>query len=538
MRMSLSYKLVIGCSLILLVSLSSTFYIINERQQQLIIRQAENEARAIFQQIVIMRRWIADHGGVFVEQLPWAQEGPPAQPESVSSEARRYARKTPAMVTKELVGYAREKGLYWFHITSLQLTNPENFPDEFERAALLRFEDEPLQEIIAMEEMDKVAYLRYISPLYVEEACLSCHHGYEVGGVRGAISVTLPLGKIFAEAKANRNLMFGVMLLLVIFLSSTLLFFLRRMVLIPVDELTTSIRHFSEKGPPPGAIVRSGDEFEELSRSFEEMAASLSDYQQGLEDKIRNATAELQHLNQQIYTASERKSEFLARAAHELRTPLTSIKGAMEYITARLKQKATTTTSPPDDLLEFFGIAQKNTDRLIRMVQTMLDIEYIETGAERALNLTQVNLIDIINESIQSFTYDAAHHSLDLCPLPPDLPHIEADEDRLRQVLTNLLGNAVKFAREGTAITVCAGVKEDVIQVKVCNRGKSIPMEQRERVFERFYRSGDKGGSGLGLAICRAIISAHGGTIGITDPDAGSGVCVYFTLPLHSHNKE
>ncbi|WP_224746828.1 sensor histidine kinase [Pelovirga terrestris] len=536
--MSLSYKLVIGCSLILLVSLSSTFYIINERQQQLIIRQAENEARAIFQQIVIMRRWIADHGGVFVEQLPWAQEGPPAQPESVSSEARRYARKTPAMVTKELVSYAREKELYWFHITSLQLTNPENFPDEFERAALLRFEDEPLQEIIAMEEMDRVAYLRYISPLYVEEACLSCHSGYEVGGVRGAISVTLPLGKIFAEAKANRNLMFGVMLLLVIFLSSTLLFFLRRMVLIPVDELTTSIRHFSEKGPPPGAIVRSGDEFEELSRSFEEMAASLSDYQQGLEDKIRNATAELQHLNQQIYTASERKSEFLARAAHELRTPLTSIKGAMEYITARLKQKTTTTASPPDDLLEFFEIAQKNTDRLIRMVQTMLDIEYIETGAERALNLTQVNLVDIINESIQSFTYDAAHHRLDLCPLPPDLPHIEADEDRLRQVLTNLLGNAVKFAGEGTAITVCAGAKEDVIQVKVCNLGKSIPMEQREKVFERFYRSGDKGGSGLGLAICRAIISAHGGTIGITDPDAGSGVCVYFTLPLHSHNKE
>lgn len=538
MRMSLSYKLVIGCSLILLISLSTTFYIINERQQELIIRQAENEARAIFQQIVIMRRWISDHGGVFVEQIPWAQEGPPQQPQGVLPEARRYERKTPAMVTKELVSYAREKGFYWFHITSLNLTNPENFPDDFERAALLRFEEEPLQEIIAMEEMDKVAYLRYISPLYVEEACLSCHSGYEVNSVRGAISVTLPLGKIFAEAKANRNLMFGVMLVLVIFLSSTLLFFLRRMVLIPVDELTTSIRHFSKKGPPPGAIVRSGDEFEELSRSFEEMAASLSDYHQGLEDKIRSATAELQQLNQQIYTASERKSEFLARAAHELRTPLTSIKGAMEYITARMKQKSAADTSPPDDLLEFFGIAQKNTDRLIRMVQTMLEIEYIEAGAERSLNLTQVDLTDIINESILSFSYDAEHHSLDLSTLPLDLPRIEADEDRLRQVLTNLLGNAVKFARERTAITICAGLKNGVIQVNVCNQGESIPLEHREKVFERFYRSGNKGGSGLGLAICRVIIAAHGGTIGITDPAEGSGVCVYFTLPVHPHSKE
>ena len=539
MRMSLSYKLVIGCSLILLMSLSTTFYIINERQQQLIISQAENEARAIFQQIVIMRRWIADHGGVFVEQLPWAQEGPPVQPQSVRSEARRYTRKTPAMVTKELVSYAREKGLYWFHITSLNLTNPENFPDEFERTALLRFEEDPVQEIIAMEELDKVTYLRYISPLYIEESCLSCHVGYEVGSVRGAISVTLPLGKIFAEAKANRNLMFGSMLLLVIFLSSTLLFFLRRMVLVPVEQLTRSIRRFSEKEPPPAAIVRSGDEFEELSRSFEEMAASLFTYQSELEQKIHSATAELQQLNQQIQAASERKSEFLARAAHELRTPLTSIKGAMEYITARMKQKAPDPDiSKPDELLDFFEIVQKNTDRLIRMVQTMLDIEYIEAGAERTLNLSGIDMVKVIQECVQSFTFDAERYCLDLCSLPADLPPVVADEDRLRQVLTNLLGNAVKFAEEQTTITVCAGIEDDLVQVKICNLGPPIPADQRDRVFSRFYRSGDKGGTGLGLAICRAIIEAHGGSIGISDPEQGSGVCVYFTLPIHHDCEE
>ena len=539
MKMSLSYKLVIGCSLILLISLSITFYVINERQQQLIIRQAENEARAVFQQIVIMRRWISDHGGVFVEQLPWAQEGPPIQAQSARSEARRYSHKTPAMVTKELVSYARDKGLYWFHITSLKLTNPENAPDDFERAALLRFEEEPLQEIIAMEKLDKTSYLRYISPLYVEETCLACHEGYQIGGVRGAISVTLPLGKIFAEAKTNRNLMFGSMLLLVIILGSTLLYFLRRMVLVPVDELTTSIRHFSEKGPPPGAIVRSGDEFEELSRSFEEMAASLSEYQSELEDKVRDATLELQQLNQQIRDASERKSEFLARAAHELRTPLTSIRGAVEYITARMKQPSPA-AKPSDsgDLIEFFEIVQKNTDRLIRMVQTMLDIEYIEAGAEQTLNLSSINLTKVIQESVQSFKYDAERYCLDLCSLPTDLPQVHADEDRLRQVLTNLLGNAVKFAHEHTAITVFAEHQGDLVQVKICNVGPTIPADKRENVFGRFYRSGEKAGTGLGLAICRAIVEAHGGTIHISDPDQGSGVCVYFTLPIHHDCEE
>jgi len=333
--------------------------------------------------------------------------------------------------------------------------------------------------------------------------------------------------------------MFGSMLLLVIFLSSTLLYFLRRMVLVPVDELTTSIRHFSEKGPPPSAIVRSGDEFEELSRSFEEMAASLFEYQSELEDKVRDATLELQQLNQQIRDVSERKSEFLARAAHELRTPLTSIRGAVEYITARMKQTTSTVKpSDPGDLLEFFEIVQKNTDRLIRMVQTMLDIEYIEAGAERALNLSIIDLTHVIQECVQSFTFDAERYCLDLCSIPTNLPLVHADEDRVRQVLTNLLGNAVKFAQEHSAITVCAEQKGDSIQVKICNQGTSIPAEQRESVFGRFYRSGDKAGTGLGLAICRAIVEAHGGSINISDPDEGSGVCVYFTLPIHHDRKE
>lgn len=538
MKLSLSYKLVFGCSLILLVSLSTTFYIINNRQQQLIIRQAENEARAIFQQIVIMRRWIADHGGVFVEQIPWAVDAA-AQQQDSASEARRYTRKTPAMVTKELVSYAREKGLYWFHITSLQLTNPENVPDDFERAALLRFEQEPLPEIITMERLENTTFLRYISPLYVEGACLDCHHGYRVGDIRGAISVTLPLGKVFAEATANRNIMFGSMLLLVIFLSSTLLFFLRRMVLAPMDKLSASIQSFSENRPLSEPILRTGDEFEDLSRAFEDMALRLTDYHHSLEEKVRAATTELQQLNRQISRASERKSDFLVHAAHELRTPLTSIKGAMEYITTRMEQKlATQPSAETDDLLDFFQIIQKNTDRLIRMVKTMLDIEHIETGAEGVLKLSRIDLNRVIRESVNSFTYDAGQRHLGLKVDSPELPLLDADEDRIRQVLINLLANAVKFSPENCTITISTAILDDMIQVSVSDEGIGISAAHRELIFERFFRCGGKEGSGLGLAICRAIIEAHGGTIQATDPPAGVGACISFTLPLTGTSKE
>ncbi|MFO7577063.1 MAG: ATP-binding protein [Pelovirga sp.] len=533
MKLSLSYKLVLGCSLILLGSLSITFYIINERQQQLIIRQAENEARAVFQQIVIMRRWIADHGGVFVEQLPWAQEGPPPQAQSVRSEARRYARKTPAMVTKELVSYAREKGLYWFHITSLQLTNPENAPDAFERAALQRFEQEQLHEIITMETLENASFLRYISPLYVEDACLSCHQGYSVGDIRGAISVTLPLSKVFAEAAANRTTMFIAMVVQVVFLSSVLLFFLRRMVLAPMNQLSASIHLLSDNRPPAGPILRTGDEFEDLSRAFEEMASRLTDYQHGLEEKVRAATAELQQLNLQISRASERKSDFIVHAAHELRTPLTSIKGAMEYITARLSQPdKPVALTDADDLLDFFQIVQKNTGRLIRMVQTMLDIEHIETGAEGALVLAPVDLAAVIRECAGSFSYDAGGHQLDLDALPEHLPALFGDEDRIRQVLINLLANAVKFTPPRGTISIRARTVADAIAVSVCDTGPGIPDCDKEKVFERFYRSGGKEGSGLGLAICRAIVEAHNGTIHAANPPEGRGTCICFSLPI------
>ncbi|KIH78097.1 HAMP domain-containing protein [Geoalkalibacter ferrihydriticus] len=535
MKLSLSVKLVAGCSLILLVALSLTFYVINERQERLIIRQAENEARAVFQQIVIMRRWIADHGGVFVERLPWAQTNPYlSNPEIVDSQSRHYSRKTPAMVTKELADYARDEGLYWFHITSLKLTNPENLPDAFERDALLQFEEQALPEIIAMETLEGSTFLRYVSPLYVEEACLACHgeQGYEVGDIRGAISVTLPLSKVFAEAAANKRTLFVAMLLVVATLSAAMTYLLRRQVLSPMNRLSTSMQGFSESREPGGPILRTGDEFEDLSRSFESMADRLNQYHEGLEGKIRAATEELAAANRQLSLASERKSDFLMRAAHELRTPLTSINGAMEYVTAKLGGSGPPLDAEGEELLDFCHIIQKNTHRLIRMVRTMLDIERIEMGAESSLQRSSVDLTQVIQESVTGFTFEAALSRVQLCALPAQLPKIQADEDRIRQVLINLLANAVKFSPEDSTIEVCAALRERFIHVEVCDEGPGIAAQDRDRIFEKFYRAGGKEGCGLGLAICRAIIKAHGGEIGATDGKNGKGACVYFTLPV------
>ena len=542
MKFRLSFKFIVGCSLTLLATLGATFYVFNERQEQLIIRQAENEARAVFRQIVLMRRWIADHGGVFVERLPRSQPSPfLTDPEILDRQGRRYTKETPAMVTKELSKYSREEGLFWFHITSLKLTNPENAPDPFERKALLAFEQENLREFTAIETIDRQPYLRYISPLYVEEACLKCHRqqGYKVGDVRGAISVSLPMDKTFVEAARNRRRMFASMLLVVGALSGAMIYMMRHLVLAPMKRLSTAIQDFSQGNYQATPILQTGDEFEDLSRAFAEMAARLTGYHGDLQNRIREATGDLAETNQKLRetnrllsAASERKSDFVARASHELRTPLTSIKGSMEYVTARLAALAPQEigTCPLDELRDFLQLINKNTDRLIRMVNTMLDIERIEMGMTTALHTTRLDLVPVIRETVTGLACLAEEKGVRIASLLPETLPLRADEDKIRQVLTNLLANAVKFTPDQSTVTIRAFLEEGFVVVEVLDQGAGIAKAEREKVFDKFYKLGNKEGSGLGLTICRSIIAAHGGVIGVADSQ-GPGACLYFWLP-------
>lgn len=544
MKFCLSFKFIVGCCLTLLVTLSATFYVVNERQEQLIIRQAENEARAIFRQIVLMRRWIADHGGIFVENAPNAPASPyVAEAEILDDKGRRYTRKTPAMVTKELAQYSREEGVFWFHITSLKLTNPENAPDPFERRALLAFDQEALREVITVEAFDNHPYLRYISPLYVEEACLACHlgQGYKVGDVRGAISVTLPLEKTFAEAARNRHRMFASMLVVVAALSGAMIFMMRHLVLAPMQRLSAAIRDFSGGNHQPGTILETGDEFEELSRAFAEMAARLTGHHDELRERVRAATSELADSNQKLQESnrllsavSDRKSDFVARASHELRTPLTTIKGSMEYITARLAALSPTEVGncPQSELRDFFDVITRNTNRLIRMVNTLLDIERIEMGVSTALHFSRIDLAAVIRETVTTMDCLAREKEMEITTALPETLPLRADEDRIRQVLTNLLANAIKFGPANSTVTIRALQEDDLVVVAVQDQGPGIAPAEREKVFDKFYKLGNKEGSGLGLAICRSIVAAHGGIIGVADQEPGA--CVYFWLPADS----
>ncbi len=530
MKLSISAKFLLTSGLLLLLCLGISFYIIAKHQESLILEQAENEAKAIFRQIILTRKWVADHGGIFVEQKPWikpntylSQVG--EEPETMDIMGRKFIKENPAFVTRELSRYARERELYWFKITSLKLINPMNSPDEWERQALKEFETRGRKELSAFQSIEGKRYLRYISPLYVEESCLRCHakQGYRIGDVRGAISVTIPVEKIFHEISENRKRMLIAAFLTLSILMITLYLFVNNLMLLPLKRLKEAIKGFSEGESPPKDLLKTGDEIEELAKSFYQMAERLTEYHNCLHDRISSAVKELEETNKKLIEtnrllneANQRKSDFIARASHELRTPLTSIKGALDYLSQKLQMLGLN-----GDDGEFVEMIKRNTDRLIRMVNDMLDIEKIEAGLQE-LHLRESDLCFIINECIDNFKLDAdskrIRFSLDMdSPLP-----CSVDEERIKQVFINLFSNALKWSPPDSGISIKAKRLNGTVTVEISDSGPGIAPDDQHKVFEKFYKK-SKDGTGLGLAIAKSIVEAHGGEIGVkSDGKCGS----------------
>ncbi len=536
LRLGLTQKFIIIITMVVFSVMTGTFYILDRHQERLIISQVENEARAIFRQILITRKWVADHGGIFVERLPWLKpnlylERLGIKPEIIDIEGKRYIKENPAFVTKELSKYAKKYGLYWFHITSLKLINPENAPDEFEKNSLLRFEREPVKEIISIEKIDNSRYLRYISPLYVEEACLKCHtkQGYRIGDIRGAISVTIPVEKTFAEIDANRKRMVLSLIITLIILVISIYLITNTHVLKPLKRLKRAIKDFSEGKTIGGNIIKTGDEFEEICKSFRNMAAGLREYHNCLNQKIKEATKELEEANKILSEINRKKSDFIAMAAHEFRTPLTSIRSAMDYISAKLRI-AIDKNSPEElnDLSVFFDVIKKNSERLIRMVNGMLDIERIESGI-MDFHYSSFNLSELIDEVIMEVE-ETGSKSLNYRTEISDSLYIEGDRERIRQVMMNILQNAQKFSPNNSEIFINAMDIDGWITVEITDHGPGIPIEEQNRIFEKFYKGRINGGTGLGLAISKAIIEAHKGIIGVRS-DGKNGSTFFFKIP-------
>ena len=244
--------------------------------------------------------------------------------------------------------------------------------------------------------------------------------------------------------------------------------------------------------------------------------------------EMRGEISELHNRNEALSRTNKLQSDFVSIASHELKTPLTAIRAYMDALLTNVDR--------PDfpERHEFLQVVQHEADRLLRMVNRILDFSQIEFG-HRALQRRRIVLKHLVDEVYSTMRPQLEERAQKLTiKIAESLPRVDVDPDLMKQVLLNLIGNAVKFSPKGTEIALQAQERASTIDVSVQDRGPGIPDHEIEHIFKQFYRVRSEGqaveGSGLGLTIVRNIIELHGGRVEV-DGGFGRGATFRFSIP-------
>lgn len=248
--------------------------------------------------------------------------------------------------------------------------------------------------------------------------------------------------------------------------------------------------------------------------------------------RLKLAQDELTQANVRLQRLSEARGRMVATVSHELRTPLTSIRGALDLVL----------TTSGDNLSEtqekLLTICLRNTDRLIRLVNSVLDYASIEQMGE-GFTMDDVDVAGLVQRAVEEVRAPLPPERLAIdLDIPADLPPVRGDADRLHQVLLNLLANAIQFSPDQAVVTVSAVEDSGTIRLSIRDRGIGMSAEQQEKLFQPFTRladpgGNDLGGTGLGLVISQDIIHRHGGGIEV-ESALGVGTVFHVRLPSAS----
>ena len=220
------------------------------------------------------------------------------------------------------------------------------------------------------------------------------------------------------------------------------------------------------------------------------------------------------------------KTEFISTVSHELRSPLTPIVGFSELLAA--------TVIEPERVRDLADEIHRHAQRMQRLVDDLLDVSHMEAG-QFQLAMTDMDLEPLLDRTVHEFARQAQQHQILYQP-PETLPLVRGDPLRVRQVLDNLLTNAIKYSPDGGRIEVAACWRDDEVIVSVADQGIGLPPDKMGRLFEKFYRVDNTlahrvRGSGLGLSIVKHIVDAHGGRVWV-ESELGLGSTFTFTLPV------
>lgn len=327
---------------------------------------------------------------------------------------------------------------------------------------------------------------------------------YEILSHRLANGYLLQVGKNITKSKElleRFRVIFAGIMIPVIFIGFAGGVFLTSRTLRPIRYLINTVHSIIDTGKIDARMPtkQKGDELDELSKLFNTMLEKIEILIKGMKEGLDNV-------------------------AHDLRTPMTRLRSMAEM--------ALQSEQNIDILREALGDCVEESERILTILNTLMDISEAETGAMK-LALEEVNIPDLIKEVIDLYSYVAEEKNISVHVSFPKELYMTADRNRLRQVMANLLDNAIKYTPSGGRIDIVASQKHQQIVVTVEDRGIGIPSEELPRIWDRLYR-GDKSrsqhGLGLGLSLVKAIVQAHNGYIEVSS-ESGKGSIFTIHLP-------
>jgi len=434
--------------------------------------------------------------------------------------------------------------------------DPPEELSRFDRGAISRF----------LQDRDKVFHssdyqlkdggwgYRYAMPLYNDSRCQSCHTptmqqvaGADLIGsvvrkavpdatrpaLLGIVSIDIP-----TQLPAGQAMLNHVVILTAGFIAGSIAiavfyFISTRFILKPVRVLQETAEKVAKGDLNIRSDINTGDEFQQLSETFNAMLLNLKDSADQLRAVNRSLDTRLGQLaesNVSLYESNRLKSEFLANVSHELRTPLNSILGF-----ADLLQPLVEKTGEPKNT-RYLGNIVAAGKNLLTLINDLLDLAKIEAG-RMEVRSEPFSLNDIFEALASVLKPLTESKQLTLnTRVPPDFPILQTDPGKLQQVLYNFLSNAIKFSPPSETIDLVASIESlESIRISVTDRGPGIPQEKQGEIFEKFRQldatmTRQHGGSGLGLAISRELAQLLGGSIGVKS-DSGAGATFWIILP-------